>query len=57
MTWSEQHCPVIYTFHLQEKRSFTCDQLPSTWGSVPTSAAKLGKWASLPKGEQTQLLS
>ncbi|KAI7842145.1 hypothetical protein COHA_004169 [Chlorella ohadii] len=40
---------------LLEKRSFTCDQLPSTWGSVPTSAAKLGKWASLPKGTEEAL--
>ncbi|PRW59034.1 recQ-mediated genome instability 1 [Chlorella sorokiniana] len=40
---------------LLEKRSFTCDQLPATWGSVPTSASKMGKWAALSNGTEAAL--
>lgn len=41
----------VHRATLQEKRSFTCSQLPATWGSVPTSSAKMGTWAPLSNGE------
>lgn len=40
---------------LLEKRSFTCAQLPATWGSVPTSSAKMGTWAPLSNGTEAAL--